>query len=257
VNILVCVKQVPETAGTPRKDRDSLARTFVSQVINPADESALELALQLRDRFGGSVSVMTMGRKSAEGMLREIAARGGDSLYLLNDPAFAGSDTLATSLTLRAAIQRVGMFDLILCGRRTTDGETGQVGPELAALLGVPVITNVVEFVYEDSRATMVRLLEHGSETVTCALPAVVTLCEWSYPLRLPSLLGQRRARTIPVHTFGLNELGLEQDSCGLRGSPTRVVKLYDLTSKSRQCETSPDVAAGINTILQEIKARR
>jgi electron transfer flavoprotein beta subunit len=257
VNILVCVKQVPESTGIGLKNADSLARTFVGQVINPADESALELALQLREKSGGTVSVITMGRQSAERMLREIAARGADALYLLNDPAFAGADTLATALALHAAIHKLGPFDLILCGRRTTDGETGQVGPELAALQDIPVITNVVEFTYEGGTATLQRLMEHGMETMTCVLPAVVTMCEWSYPLRLPSLAGQKRARTVAVHRLGPDDIGLTRESCGLRGSPTRVLKLAEAVSENRKREISYDVAAGVKTVLQEIKARR
>ena len=137
MNILVCVKQVPESTGIGLKNADSLARTFVGQVINPADESALELALQLREKsrrhcFCG----ITMGRQSAERVLREIAARGADALYLLNDPAFAGADTLATALALHAAIHKLGPFDLILCGRRTTDGETGASRPRVSCFTG-------------------------------------------------------------------------------------------------------------------------
>jgi len=254
LNILVCIKQVPDSTEILLDDNNSLVRDFISQIINPADESALELALALKDKHGGSVSVMTMGKKKAEGMLRETASRGVDTLYLLNDRAFAGADTLATSRTLHAAIQKTGPFDLILCGRRSTDGETGQVGPELAALLNIPILTNATKFKVEKENATILRLLEEGIETLTFSLPAVVTICEWSYPLRLPTILGLKRARVATIQRFRLSDLTISHEDCGLKGSPTRVTRVMAQTGGIRYSEKTYDAIAGADKVLEKVR---
>ena len=183
-------------------------------------------------------------------MLRELAARGAGELYLLTDAAFAGADTLATARTLCAAVQKTGPYDLIVCGRRAADGETGQVGPALAALLGWPIVTNAVEITVQDGALCAVRLLETGRETLSLPLPCVATLCEWSAPLRLPTLAGLRRAKDAPVTTLSRAELGIPAARCGLAGSPTRVKSVSARPSGLKNPVVAPDAAAFAEAFL-------
>ncbi|NLI21403.1 MAG: electron transfer flavoprotein subunit beta/FixA family protein [Clostridiales bacterium] len=246
MKILVCVKQVPDTTEVKLGADFTLERDFVAQIMNPADESALELGLALRDLRGGSVTVLTMGPERAAGMLHEALSRGADEAVLLTDPAFAGSDTLATARALRAAHDFLGGFDLILCGRRATDGETGQVGPMLGSLLNRACVTNVTAARVETPEQPGVangavslladQLTEDGTVLWRCATPALLTLCEWSYRLRLPTLAGLRRAATAPVRTLTAAMLYLSPAVCGLRGSPTRVVRVSARSAGLRPC---------------------
>lgn len=254
MKILVCVKQVPDSNEVALDGNYSLIRSNTNQKINLADEGALELALILKEQTGGEISVICMGKKSAEGMLRETVSRGVDGIYLINDPSFAGADTLATAHTLFAAIQKTGPYDLILCGRRSSDGETGQVGPELASLLGIPVITNVTKVVLEDETILATRLLEEGNEKLTCSLPALITLCEWSYSLRLPSLNGLKRARTSSLNRLSLADLTLSREQTGLAGSPTRVTRVKSNFTWLRQPEIISDLERGVETVLQKVR---
>lgn len=240
LRILVCAKQVPDGTEVALDENHSLLRDSVAQIMNPADEAALEHALTLKDTRAASVTVTTMGKQGAEDMLREAASRGADRLILLHDKAFAGADTLATAKTLRAAVEKAGPFDLVFCGRRAVDGETGQVGPELASLLGAAVVPNAVGIsMAPDSEAEVAQMTEQGGITYwRCpALPAVVTFCERSKPLRLPSIMGLRRAREIEIVRWGMDALGLAPEECGLAGSPTRVVRVEAQPLGVRRCE--------------------
>lgn len=253
MRILVCLKQVPDTLDVQLTEDFTLRREHVAQVMNPADESALELGLALRDRLGGTVTAITMGPPRAEGMLREALSLGVSSAVLLTDPAFAGADTLATATTLHAAIAALGGFDLILCGRRAADGETGQVGPMLAALLGCACVANatavqVQPMASEDEgialadsamplTLTVDQLTEDGTVVWQCHTPAVVTLCEWSYRLRAPSLMGLRSAARANVQRLTARDIGMDAPDCGLKGSPTRVIRVCAKAAGLRACE--------------------
>ena len=246
MKILVCVKQVPDTPEGKLREDYTLAREFVAQVMNPADESALEKGLALRDAYGGNVTVVTMGPKHAEGMLREALSRGADEAVLLSDPAFAGADTLATARALQSAFGSLGGFELVLCGRRAVDGETGQVGAMLSSLMDFPCVTNATDLRVEgaadaDSGAPQTllvdQLTEEGVQVWRCHLPAVITLCEWSHRLRLPSLAGMRRAAKTDIRRFTPADLGLPTALCGLKGSLTRVIRVCASPWGVRPCE--------------------
>ncbi len=239
MRILVCAKLVPDATDVRMDENHSLVRDSAALVMNPADEAALEFALALRDARAASVTVMTMGTLAAEGMLREAAARGADRLILLSDKAFAGADTLATAKTLRAAVAKAGPFDLIFCGRRAVDGETGQVGPALASLLGAAVVTNATDVtVAPDGTAEVIQRTERGDAVWRCAaLPLVVTFLERSRALRLPSILGMRRAKGLEIARWGADDLGIAPEDCGLSGSPTRVIRAETRPLGLRQCE--------------------
>ncbi len=237
MNILVCLKQVPDTTEVKLSSDFTLQRDFVAQVMNSSDESALEKGLQLRDVWGGTVTVLSMGPKRAESLLREALSRGADKAVLLTDPAFAGADTLVTAKCLKASVQALGGFDVILCGRRAVDGETGQVGPMLASMLDVPCIANATTLDKAKNGLTAVQLTETGKITWQTSLPAVVTFCEWSYRLRLPTLLGLKKAAKADIQLFSPVDIGLTAAQCGLKASPTRVIHVDSRPVCVRPCK--------------------
>ena len=238
MRILVCLKQVPDTTEVKLSSSFTLQRDFIAQIMNPADESALELGLALRDLHGGSVTALTMGPARAEAMLREALARGADSAVFLSDPAFAGADTLVTAECLAAAANRLGGFDLILCGRRAADGETGQVGPMLASLLDISCIANATKAHISGGRIQATQLTEAGEIIWEAPLPVLLTLCEWSLRLRLPTILGLKKSRAEEIQRFTPQALGLT--ACGLKASPTRVVRVDASPAGVRPCRKLP-----------------
>lgn len=239
MNILVCMKQVPDTMDVKLSGDFTLEREFVAQVMNPADESALELGLALRDTHGGTVTVVTMGPERAETMLREALSRGADRCVLLTSPAFAGADTLITARCLTAAARKLGGFDLILCGKRAADGETGQVGPMMASMLQCACVVNATAAEVEGNGLRAEQLTEDGVVTWKAELPALVTLCEWSHKLRLPSINGLRTAAKAEILRLTPGDIGLEGE-CGLAASPTRVVRVSPRPLGLRPCRKLP-----------------
>lgn len=228
MHIIVCIKQVPETSNVRMDEQTgTMVREGVESIVNPLDLYAVELALRLKDGERGRATVVSMGPPSAEKAVREAMAMGCEGGVLISHRAFAGSDTYATSLALARAVAKLAPFDLVLTGVRATDGETSQVGPGVASLLGLPLATYTSRMVTaEDSAITVERLLETGYETLRLPLPCLLTVgMEIGYP-RLPTLRGKQRARTAPVAVWGPAELDVDEDLVGLRGSPTRVVKI-------------------------------
>ena len=256
MRILCLVKQVPDSLEVRMGSDLTLEREFVAQVLNPADESAVELALRLRDAHGGEVTALSMGPARAEGTLRELIARGVDHAALLCDPACAGSDTLATARALSAAAKALGPFDLLLFGRRAADGETGQVGAMTAALLGIPCVVHATNADIMGDVLTASQLTEAGTVRWQTKLPAALTLCEWSYPLRLPTLLGLRRAKNAPVARLTHEDIALAREDCGLRGSPTRVTHVSARPSGVRHTVwlTAREAAGTAAQLLEEVK---
>lgn len=238
MNILVCLKQVPDTTEVKLSAQFTLERDFVAQVMNPADESALELGLALRDAQGGKVTVMTMGPERAEGMLRQAVARGADRGVLLTSHAFAGADSLVTAQCLVAAARTLGGFDLVLCGRRAVDGETGQVGPMTASLLNIPCVANATDVRADGETLTVDQLTEDGVITWQTKAPALITLCEWSHRLRLPTIWGLRAAKRAEIMRLSPVQIGMEK--CGLQASPTRVARVSAKPVGVRPCRKLP-----------------
>ncbi len=229
MNILVCLKQVPGTTSVEiDPETNTLIREGVESVVNPFDTYALEEGVRIKERYGGKVTAISMGPPQAEKSLREAIAVGADDAILLSDSAFAGADTLATACTLARAIDKLEQYDLIICGRQTFDGDTGQVGPELAEMLGIPFVAYVsrTEEIGDGSMRVR-RMVEEGHEVIEMPLPAVVTVVKEINVPRLPSLRGLTRAKSavIPVWTAG--ELGVDCDAVGLSGSATRVIKVF------------------------------
>ena len=251
MRILICLKQVPDTTEVKLTGDLTLEREFVAQVLNPADESALELGLELKEQHGGTVTVLTMGPKRAEGMLREAMSRGADEAVLMTSPRFAGADTLVTARCLAEAEKALGGFDLILCGRRAVDGETGQVGPMMAALLNRPCVVNATEGEIEDGCLRALQLTEAGSVAWKAPLPAVMTLCEWSHALRLPTISGLRRAAQAQVRICEPEDLGIDPADCGLRASPTRVTHI-----SARPVGVRPCVKTSFAEVMKALEAK-
>ena len=253
MNILCLIKQVPDSLEVHMGSDLTLQRDFVAQVLNHADESAVELALQLRDLQGGKVTALTMGPPRVEGTLRELISRGVDDAILLTDKAFAGADTLATARTLAAAVKALGPFDLLLFGRRAADGETGQVGPMTAALLGIPCAANITSAECTGGVLSAYQLVETGSVHWEMSLPAALTMCEWSYALRLPTMRGLRVARQAQIRIMSPSDIGVtDPSSIGLKGSPTRGIHISVRPSGVRPTKwiTAEEAAAIAGEVL-------
>ncbi|MBO5836908.1 MAG: electron transfer flavoprotein subunit beta/FixA family protein [Oscillospiraceae bacterium] len=245
MNILVCMKTVPATTSVQVDGQFRLKRDGVKLQWNIADEAALEAALEL----GGTVTVLTMGPGKLEEPLRELLARGADRAVLLTDPQMAGSDTLATARALAAAVKTLGQFDLILCGRRAIDGETGQVPGMLAAMLDIPCISSVESI---DQEGPLFRRLENGVQTLKTSLPAVVSICEYTYTLRLPGILGMRRAKSKTVEKLCAADIGLSPEQCGLRGSATKVVAMDAKFPGLRKGPKETDISTFVASLRKE-----
>jgi electron transfer flavoprotein beta subunit len=229
VKIIVAIKQVPETSAVKMDpETGTMVRDGVEAIINPLDLYGIELALRLKEQFGGEVVAISMGPPKAEKALREAIAMGVDRGILLSDRAFAGADTWATAYTLFKSIQQIGAFDLIICGERATDGDTGQVGPAIASFLDLPVASYVGKFEsLQDGRLRVHRLVEDGYDLVELTLPAVITVVKEVSEPRLPTLRGKKKARTSEIPVWTAAAIGAEAEMIGLKGSPTRVVKIF------------------------------
>jgi electron transfer flavoprotein beta subunit len=229
MNVVVCLKQVPGTTEVKIDPRtNTLIRQGIENIINPFDTYALEEGVRLKERHGGRVTVVTMGPSQAEGALREAISLGADEAVLLSDRAFAGADTWATAYTLSRAVAKLGQCDLIICGRQTIDGDTGQVGPELAEMLDMPFIAYVSQIEeMADGRIRIRRMVEEGHEVIETTLPAVITVTKEINAPRLPSLRGISRSKSAVIPTWGIQELGVDKDMVGLPGSSTQVIKVF------------------------------
>jgi len=239
MRIIVPIKQVPETSAVKMDpETGAMVREGVEAIVNPLDLYAIESAIRLRERFDGEVFAISMGPEKAATALREAIAMGCDSAALVSGRGFAGSDTWATSCALAAAIRRVGQYDLVICGERATDGDTGQVGPGVAAFLDLPVATYVAQIEQDEGGSLKVRrLVEEGYEELLVELPAVLTVVKEIADPRLPTLQGKRKARAMEIPVWSADDLDLDAGALGLKGSPTRVVKIFR-PKVSRECET-------------------
>ena len=229
MNIIVCIKQVPETTEVRiNPETNTLMREGVKSIINPFDMYAIEEAVRLKERFGGKITVVTMGPPQADSALREAISMGADDGYLVCDRAFAGSDTWATSYTLAGAIKKLGSFDLIICGKQASDGDTAQVGPGISTHLNIPQVTYVKKIEEATDKSMRVeRMLEEGYEIIQTPLPALLTVVKEINEPRIPSLKGLMRAKSAKITMLTQKELDLDPQQIGLCGSPTQVLKIF------------------------------
>jgi electron transfer flavoprotein beta subunit len=276
INSIVLIKQVPDTKMVSARAMNpdgTLNRAALPAIFNPEDLNALELALQLRERYGGSVCVLTMGPPQAAEVLRESLYRGADSVILLTDKCFAASDTLATSYILSQAIRKIGRFDLILCGRQAIDGNTAQVGPQVAEKLELPQITYTekVESI-QDGKICAWRLVENGAELLEVPLPALLTVVDSASDPRPPSAKKIMRYKNAKVPSeitpdeaavlkerglllteWGADDIAADRLRCGLAGSPTKVQKIKKVVLKATDFKRFAPTDEGIGQLLQEL----
>jgi len=229
VNIIVCIKQVPETTSVKiSKDTNTLMREGVKSIINPFDMYAIEEGLRIKERFGGRISAVSMGPPQAEEALREVVSYGVDDAFLLSDRAFAGADTLATSRTLAEGIKKIGVFDLIICGKQAIDGDTAQVGPGIAEKLDIPFVAFVRKIREINNHSIKVeRMMDDGYGVMEMTLPSLITVVKEINEPRMPSLRGKMKAKSIDIPTWGLVDLEIGEDKVGLKGSATQVIKVF------------------------------
>ena len=236
--IVVLIKQVPDIEKvrfdieTGRVDRSSAPAE-----TNPFDLNALEAGLQIKEKYGGTVTVISMGPRQAESSLKDALARGADRAILLTDPRFAGADTIATARALAAAIRKLGEFDLILCGEKTVDGDTGQVGPEVAELLGIPHAAYVCE-IRGVSKDKITVVSDMGDKYLyELRLPALLTVTRELNSPRLPTLKALLRAKRAKIEAWTADDLSeyVSPDRLGFQGSKTRVISVVIPTTKHRK----------------------
>jgi len=287
-NCLVLVKQVPDTAnitGRAMKDDGTVNRGALPAILNPEDLNALEMALQVKEQYGGRVTVLTMGPPRAAEVLREALYRGADRVILLTDPKTAGSDTLATSYALKCAVERAGDFDLVLCGRQAIDGDTAQVGPQVAEKLGMPQITyaEAVESLHNGDVVAR-RALPLGTEKVRCRLPCLLTVVGSANRPRPPSarrMMAYKLAATpfdypdllerwpefeteevlahylaergLAIEVWSGGDVGLDYERVGLAGSPTKVLNVDFVVLESKESKAFEADQEGVAALMQEL----
>jgi electron transfer flavoprotein beta subunit len=236
MNIVVCIKQVPDSQNiTIDPVRKTLNREGAKAVINPPDENGVELGISMKEKYGGTVTVITMGPPQAHVALRETVARGADESILLTDKAFAGADTYPTSLTLAATIKKLNP-DLIICGEETTDSSTGQVGPGIAEHLGLPQATYITELSFDEktNKFKARRTVEGGYEILEFPAPALVSVALNMNKPRIATLKGKIRAKRYNLPTWTHETIDLPKEWIGFFGSPTWVVRIRTEEEKEK-----------------------
>ena len=234
MKVIVCVKQVPDTSGKVAVNPDgTLNRASMATIINPDDKNAVEAALTLKDNTGCEVVVVTMGPPPAEGMLRELIAMGADRGVLVSGREFGGSDTFATSQILAAAIKKIDLEadDVVLCGRQAIDGDTAQVGSQIAEKLDIPQVSYAADIKVEGTKVTVKRMLEDGHMTIETQTPCLITCIKELNEPRYMSVGGIFDCYKKPVDVYDYNTLKddplIEVDTIGLKGSPTNIFKSF------------------------------
>ena len=258
MDILVCVKQVPDTTEIKiNYETNTLIREGVPSIVNPFDAYALEVAVRLKEKHGGTVTVLSMGPDQAKAALKECLSVGADKAYLLSDRAFGGSDTLATSHILASAIHSLGKFDLIMCGKQAIDGDTAQVGPEIAEHLDIPQVTYALDAdVTEDGKVIVKKETETGYEMVETQIPALLTVVKTEFEPRMASVKAKIAANRKPIDVITSQDITIDLSRAGLKGSPTKVKKTYTPPMKGDSVvikeETAKESVDKLISILDE-----
>jgi electron transfer flavoprotein beta subunit len=254
VNIVVCVKQVPDTTDVRiDPETNALIRDGVASILNPFDENGVETALQLREKHGGKVTVISMGPPQATAVLRHTIAMGADEAYLISDPAVRGSDTLATSYTLARAIRHLGEFDLVICGKQAIDGDTAQVGPGVAERLNLPQVTLALAVEIEGRKARVTRMLDSANEVVEVRLPVLLTVVKQINEPRHPPMRGVMKAKKAEIPVLSAQDLNLDPKQTGFPGSPTVVWKIFTPRRRQRGEMLEGDLHERIDALVQKI----
>ena len=284
-NLLVFIKQVPDTqniSGDAMTPEGTVNRAALPAIFNPEDLNALELALQLKDRYDANVTVATMGMPAAAEVLRQALYRGADRALLVTDRALAGADTLATSYTLSCVVKMLGNVDLVLCGRQAIDGDTAQVGPQIAEKLSVPQICYVEEVIsLEPGKITARRAIEGGYEVLESPLPALLTVidCNEPRPENVKRIMKFKRARSageiamankddaaraeaikadlaakgLLIEEYNAAAIGADPSRIGFTGSPTKVKQVQSVVLTAGDAKEVPATADGISELMHEL----
>lgn len=280
MNIIVLVKQVPDTANVgvdAMKADGTVNRAALDAIFNPDDLNALELALQMKDQYGAKVTVVTMGPPKATEILKDSLYRGADKAYFISDPKFAGSDTLATSLVISSAIRaKINNYDIIMAGRQAIDGDTAQVGPQVAEKLGLNQITFVTKIEsYKNDKLKLHKVTDDGAELLETPLPILLTVegdANIPRPERAKRLMTYSRVVTsdqlttldskeqeylkknnLVIDVIKFNDLKIDQSYIGLAGSPTRVKEIKSVVFKSTDLKEFSPTDAGVKDLMSEL----
>jgi electron transfer flavoprotein beta subunit len=255
MKIIVCVKQVPDAKDVRLDPKtNTMAREGVESIMNPFDRHALEAAVTLKEQYGGTVIAITMGPPQAEATLRDAVSCGADEGILVSDRAFAGADTWATSYTLAKAIETLGEFDLIICGKQAIDGDTAQVGPGLAQRLDLPYVAyarKISECV--DGVIRLERLMDDGYDEVEMQMPALLTVVKEINEPRVPSLKGKMKAKKMQATVLTAADIGADPECLGLRGSTTQVVKVFSPQFTAEKCMLTGTVDEQVDLLLAKL----
>ena len=256
MDILVCIKQVPDTKDVRLDpETNTLAREGVESIMNPFDRHALEEAVSLKEEHGGTVTALSMGPPQAEAVLREAIACGADQGVLASDRAFAGADTWATSYTLARAVETLGGFDLILCGKQAIDGDTAQVGPGLASRLHFPYVTCVQKTREVTADFIQVeRMMDDGYDVLRLPLPALLTVAKNINEPRVPSLKGKMKAKKANIKILNAADIGAEEQFIGLAGSPTRVVNVFSPPPRGNRTVFSGTAEEQVQQLVEQLE---
>ena len=270
---IVLVKQVPDTSnitGSAMKEDGTVNRAALPTIFNPEDLSALEAALEVKDRFGGTVTVVSMGPPKAADVLRDCLYRGADRAILVTDRRAGGSDTLATSYILSQAVKTVGEFDFVFCGRQAIDGDTAQTGPQCAEKLGVPQVAYLTELIdVKDGFATIRRALGNGWEVVRAKLPILATVVEEANEPRPQAAIRvmRNKHKKVPLEVkegetlrdedrleqWSLDDIGADLSRCGLAGSPTKVFNVQSIVLKKEGSVNVAPTEEGVRGLISEL----
>jgi electron transfer flavoprotein beta subunit len=229
MNIIICIKQVPDTNDVKiDKKTGTLIREGVPSIVNPDDKHAIEEAIKLKEQHGGKITAISMGPPQAKTALREVFAMGVDDAILLSDRNFAGADTWATANTLAAGIKKVGDYDIIFCGRQAIDGDTAQIGPQVAESLKIPQITYVRKVEVQGEKLLIERALEDGFMKMEVGKPVLLTAIKELNEPRYPTMAGIVKAhRELEVKVWTAEDIGVNLNTIGLAGSPTQVKRTF------------------------------
>jgi len=254
MRIVVCIKQVPDSAEVRiNPETNTLIRDGVPTIINPYDVHALEAGLQIREKTGGKVTVLTMGPPQAETALREALAMGADEAVLLTDRTFAGSDTWATAYTLSKAIEHIGA-DVILCGKQAIDGDTAQVGPEIAEFMDIPHISYIRKIVdVSIDRLVVQRLMDDGFDVIESSPPVLLTVVRELNVPRMPSLKGKMAAKKAEIKKMSAADIKADENDLGLKGSPTQVRNIFAPEAKTDRKMLEGTAEEKIDTLVKEL----
>ncbi|MDR1739455.1 MAG: electron transfer flavoprotein subunit beta/FixA family protein [Bacteroidales bacterium] len=257
MKIIVCIKQVPDTTEIKlNPETGTMIRDGVPSIMNPDDKGGLEMALQLKDQYNAEVTVITMGPPQADLILREALAMGADRAILLTDRKFAGADTLATSNALAAAIRKLN-FDLLITGRQAIDGDTAQVGPQIAEILDLPQVTYVDGIEYTAPKTlTIKKSTEEGYQIVEVEMPCLITVLASANKSRYMSVRGIVEAYKRDVEIWGFADIDVAEEKLGLSGSPTRVAKSFTKGIKAAGQIHEVSANEAVDIIVEKLKEK-